>query len=496
MAPSLRVLHLDDDPIQLIGVEHALAKAGIDYAGSADEAGFFSRLAERMPDAVILDLEMNGRNNAGLSVMEEARKRGYDGPVIILSSVMDAEVIRQCVVAGVSDLVTKSLEDVELAFRVSMAVRNFETIRALRAQSNLRTGGHTIREVMHRLPRILGSGVRALLVRGESGTGKELVAEGLRSLLPAGVPFVTVNCGAIAESVLESELFGYEKGAFTGAAGAKKGLFAAAHGGWIFLDEVARLSASAQGALLRALESGEIRPVGSNAPVKVDVKVLAATNEDLERMAAHGRFRSDAIQRLRGYEINLPPLRERPEELGEILDALLVRLNERRPVGAASPFRLAPALKQLFREFDWREGNVREMWQVLQAATVEAVDGLITVSSLPASFCARLAKAAPFAEPAASGFPPSTRGAEGCVRLAPLSLPCRYLELEDELFLAALGQVLAQSGQEEPSGEASLARALGLSRASLAVRLERVALDQRLPDSVRNLFQGIVSEGG
>jgi DNA-binding NtrC family response regulator len=198
---------------------------------------------------------------------------------------------------------------------------------------------------------------------------------------------VRVNCATLQNDTIESELFGHERGAFTGADKSKIGLFESAHGGWIFLDEVAKLSTRAQASLLRTLETGEIRPLGSNQTKTVQVRVLAATNEDLDHLAQTGMFRQDLLERLRAYTIELPPLRQRSlTERSELLAHLLERLAHAMKV--QSPFKLDAAAHKMILAAPFRKSNIREMWNVLQSAAVDAQDGCITVACLPKSFLA------------------------------------------------------------------------------------------------------------
>ena len=237
------------------------------------------------------------------------------------------------------------------------------------------------------------------MILGETGTGKELVARSLHEKSRrAGLTFIPVNCGALPENLVESELFGHRKGAFTGADTHRKGLFEVANGGTLFLDEVGELDKSVQVKLLRFLESGEIRRVGENDPFRVDVRVLCATNRDLREMIAAEQFREDLFFRINTFEIHLPPLRERKADIPALARHMLTRFASRRggPESTLTPEAIAVLLSH-----DW-PGNIRELANAIERATILAGGGPIRPEHLPTQFPARSGAAAP-AAPAVSG---------------------------------------------------------------------------------------------
>jgi DNA-binding NtrC family response regulator len=236
--------------------------------------------------------------------------------------------------------------------------------------------GATMERIARRIPLILDSAISAIFIGGESGTGKEVVADLIGSALPPETPFIKVNCGAIAPTLLESELFGHVKGAFTGASADKRGLLEAASGGWIFLDEVATLSPSAQVALLRVLENHTMLRVGSTKPVHLDLRVLSATNEPLETLVAEGKFRADLWQRLRETEINLPPLRQRPDEIPALVERFCNKMN-------GGPYTVSGPAMAVLTSASWRAGNIRELRNCLRAMTEMHVNKLLTPLSIP-----------------------------------------------------------------------------------------------------------------
>lgn len=473
------VLHLDDDALMLMKAETSLSDdtLGVTFKHipSENAAEFWKKFNAEKPDCILLDLNLGTSTSPeGIQILRQLRAQGFSGAIVVFSGSADTRLIAEVVSAGATDFVTKSLEAPELAFRVVQAIRNVE--RTKHQTSSASAIGATMREVEARIPRLLASSVRSVLVLGATGTGKEVVAELFKSALAGRIPFVIVNSAAISKDLIESELFGYEKGAFTGAQASKVGLIPAADGGWIFLDEVARLSMGAQAALLRTLENGEVRPVGGTQTRKVKVRVLAATNEDLEDLVKQGEFRSDLLQRLRSYEILLPTLAERSlEEREEILDALLKRLNAELK-SQKFTYALSHVARTLFLAAQWRQGNVREMWQTLQAAAVDAEGGLMTPACLPQSLLRQTRGEQDQDRPQPSLHKPTAS--------FPVSLP----ELEDELCATLLNQLVTEKPDVAHSPQ-KIAEQLGVSRQSIMQRAKRLATTNRLPEALRSIFE-------
>ena len=241
-------------------------------------------------------------------------------------------------------------------------------------------GQHPLIERIQILIRKVAVTDATVLITGESGTGKELVARGIHALSRRSEgPFIPLNCGAIPKDLLESELFGHEKGAFTGAVGARHGMFQVARGGTVFLDEVAEMSPPLQVKLLRVLQEHEIRPVGSERMIKIDVRVLAASNKEMFDEVSQGRFREDLFYRLQVVPIRLPPLRERRSDIPLLIDHFLDKMNARRTQG---PVRLSEAARVLLWEYDW-PGNVRELENLIERLLILADSDTIDVDQLP-----------------------------------------------------------------------------------------------------------------
>ena len=384
------ILHLDDDPMMHLKTRISLGEnpfgLDIQYETALNDSDFFGKLRLGTYRCLLLDIMLGHSADGGLEVLKRVRGLGFAGTIIMFTTMADARVIAMCAEAGADDFVTKGLTEVELAFRITQAIKtpklpHFDSTKDFFA-------GETLRKVRIKLDRVLNSSLRSVLVFGESGTGKEAVGKIVESLLAtAKKPFVSINCGCIPSELIESEFFGHRKGAFTGATNSKEGYFSQANGGWLFLDEIGNLSYAAQAALLRVLETGEMRPVGGQVAQHVDVRVLAATNVDLDEKVKVGEFRGDLLQRLRSYEIFLPPLRARlKSEIAEILDHLIERLNRSQNglvLDSVKDFRLTQETRMLLLAAKWEKGNVREMWHTLQAASIDTEEGLITVAHLP-----------------------------------------------------------------------------------------------------------------
>jgi two-component system response regulator HydG len=369
MNRSRTVLVVDDDAAMRDMVVSLLEDEGIHAvgAGSADEA--LERLADIDCDAVLSDIRMPGRS--GIELLGEIRERRPDTPVILMTAFGSIDSAVEAVRAGAADYVTKPfkkdalLVTLEKAFeRRALEEENRRLRRAVDRTSSfgdLIGASAAMREIFA-LIRKIADGRSSVLITGESGTGKEVVARTIHfSGARASRPFVPINCTAIPEGLLESELFGHVKGAFTGAHVSKRGLFEEANGGTLFLDEIGDMGLGLQGKLLRVLQDREVRPVGSNSSVKVDVRIIAATNQDLRAAIEAGRFRRDLFYRLNVIPIHIPPLRERTDDIPPLAMAYLERHAEGRPL------RLTPAAMERLKQCRW-EGNARELENVIERA--------------------------------------------------------------------------------------------------------------------------------
>ena len=362
----------------------ALSEEGYEVTGVGDVAGARARLAEGPFAAVLSDLKLP--DGSGLDVLAAARASAPAAPVIVLTGFGSVATAVEAMKRGAYDFLEKPVEIDDLARLLERALGTAdEADGALPLFAPPGTppivGRHPrLRAALHLLERVAPTESTVLLT-GESGTGKELFARALHALSPrrAG-PFVAINCAAIPESLIEDELFGHEKGAFTGADRRRSGRFELAAAGTLFLDEIGELSAAVQGKVLRVLEERTFERVGGGATLRADVRLVAATNRDLEAMAAVGSFRSDLFFRLAVFPIELPALRERASDIAPLARHLLDRLAERHRL---PPLVLAPDAQCLLEQEPW-PGNVRELGNVLERAAILASGPTLSAADLRA----------------------------------------------------------------------------------------------------------------
>jgi DNA-binding NtrC family response regulator len=384
-----RVLIVDDDPVARRLVENMVSRAGYEpaIAEGGDLALAILTGGKTRIDCVILDLVMPDLD--GLGVLAKMREAGLDVPVIVQTAHGGIDNVVSAMRAGAVDFVVKPVG----AERLQVSLRNALSVRALEGELNRikrsRSGTLTFKDIITHSPRMLAvlrtaekaaASSIAVLVEGESGVGKELIARAIHGTGERRAkPFVAVNCGAIPENLVESVLFGHERGAFTGAAERHAGKFVEASGGTLFLDEIGELPLAAQVKLLRALQEGEVDPVGGKKPVKVDVRIISATNRDLMAEVRGGRFREDLYYRLCVFPIGVPPLRERAEDIPHLIRHFLLRFaaEEGKRVRSVS----APALAML-AAFAW-PGNVRQLENAIYRAVVLAEGDEIGVNEFP-----------------------------------------------------------------------------------------------------------------
>ncbi len=384
MTERRSVLVVDDEPAMREMLISLLEVSGIDArpAGSAKEA--LEVAGEHEFDAVLSDIRMPERD--GVALLAELRELRPETPVILITAFGSIDSAVEAMRDGAFDYITKPfkrgavLAALERAFeRRSLEQENRRLRRALDRTTKFGDliGVSPAMHEIFALIRKVSSSRSNVLITGESGTGKEVVARTIHFTgARAQAQFVPINCTAMPEGLLESELFGHVRGAFTGAHANKRGLFEEAGGGTIFLDEIGDMSPALQGKLLRVLQDHEVRPVGGNRAVRVDVRVIAATNKDLRREIAAGRFRQDLYYRLNVIAIHIPPLHERPEDVPLLAEAFLQRHAPDRRIA------LSRAAQELLRRQTW-EGNVRELENALERALLLASGGAIQPCDLP-----------------------------------------------------------------------------------------------------------------
>ena len=383
--PDRTVLVIDDEPGHRLMVRAVLGDAGWHVEEAPDAEAGLEKASEMEPDVILLDMRMPGMD--GLEALRELQARRSTAPVVMLTAFGTVGSAVEAMKKGAFDYLTKPTDNDELeavlekAWQYSRLLDENERLRRERDSEgpNL-IGSSRAMESVRRFIEQVGPSEATVLIRGESGTGKELVAEGLHtSSRRSSGPLIKVNCAALPTELLESELFGYDKGAFTGATRDKPGRFLLARGGTLFLDEVAEMPSELQAKLLRALQERVVEPLGSVQPVETDVRILAATNRDLVLEVEQGRFREDLYYRLNVLEVEVPPLRERMEDLPELAGHLLAKLGEKNRKSVRT---LAPGFMEALAAYDW-PGNVRELENVLERALILARSDTLTPDLLP-----------------------------------------------------------------------------------------------------------------
>ncbi len=439
---STTLLLLEDEAVIREALGSFLAREGYTVHGAATLAEARERLAAGPVDLVLADLRLP--DGEGTELLAE-----LDGvPLIVLTSYASVRSAVSAMKQGAADYIAKPFDHRELALLIERTLRSERLERRARQlgrESRERFPVDTLvgqcpamRRVFRQIEKIAPTDA-SVLIQGESGTGKELVARALHAhSLRSEAPFITVNCASIPENLIESELFGHEQGAFTGAVRRKEGLIAAAHDGTLFLDEIGELAPGVQAQLLRVLQNGELRPLGATRVRHVNVRLIAATHRDLAAMVRDGSFREDLYYRLNVLVIHLPPLRERREDIAPLAEFLLGRLCARlnRP-----PLRLGEAALARLLAHDW-PGNVRELENTLERAVILGEGGEVDPDSLGLD--------APPAAPAP----------------APLE---QALSLEEYFRQFVLRY-------QDRLTETELARRLGISRKSLWERRQRLGL--------------------
>jgi len=453
-----RVLVVEDDDAMRALLAEEIGAAGHVVAASSGGAQALAHLETHPVDVVVTDLEMPGMR--GNELLTRIREREPDLPVVIITAFGSIESAVEIVKAGAFHYVAKPFRMDQLVTTIENALRE----RRLRLENAaLRTvvarpaplvaESPAMRRVLELVDRAAAAADTPVLFLGESGTGKELLTRALheRSRRAHG-PFMALNCSAIPETLLESQLFGHRRGAFTDAREDRRGLFQEDDGGTLFLDEIGDMSLPLQAKLLRVLEEDEVRPLGATASVRVDVRVVAATHRDLDALIAAGRFRQDLFSRLNVITVRIPPLRDRPEDLEPLVRALVEK--HRRRLGRAACV-IAPEAMELLHRHRW-PGNVRELENALERALVLGRDDVIGPHDLPESLTTTTSR---LATPGGGASPGDLATA-----------PDRPLEaVEREHILATLRGVRGN--------KAAAARILGVDRKTLYRKLGAYGID-------------------
>jgi two-component system response regulator PilR (NtrC family) len=458
---SERLLIVDDEPSMREFLEIMLCQEGYDVKLASNGEQGLSLYQDFQPDLVLTDVKMPGMS--GLDLIREIKRNARDNtaPIIAITAYASADDAIRAVREGAYDYVSKpfQIEDLRIIIRNALEARRLrkENIELKQVIEDKSRFGQIIGrskemvEIFNLISTVAPSKASVLIV-GESGTGKELIAKAIHhKSTREGKPFVTINCSAIPESLLESELFGHVRGSFTGAVSNKPGLVEVAHTGTLFLDEIGEIPLSIQAKLLRFLQEREVRRVGGNEDKRVDVRIIAATNKDLEKLMEEGLFREDLYYRLNVIRINVPPLREREEDIAVLIEHFLEKYckEQRKNISKVSSLAM-----RVLCSYDY-PGNVRELENIIErCVTLEQSDQL-SAETLPA----RLVED--------SG--PSTMMAE-------LDIPAEGIDLNqtlEELERTLITRALEMTGHNRSRS----ARLLGISPRSLRYRLVKLGME-------------------
>lgn len=393
MLRGAMVLIVDDEDIMRESLTAWLQEEGFQVEAMATGAEAVEALRQKVYDAVLLDLRLPDMD--GIEILKLSKKYQPNTPVLIITAYGSVDTAIKAMKQGATDYITKPFNPEELSLTLRHVMEDLRVRREniyLKLKLEKRYDRHGIVSKSHKMERIfdlistIADTRSTVLIQGESGTGKELIARAIHySSNRAHHPFVSVSCAALVESLLESELFGHEKGAFTDAKFLKRGKFELADGGSLFLDEIGEISPKLQLSLLRVLQEREFHRVGGEQPIKVDVRIIAATNRDLEKAVKDGSFREDLYYRLNVISIHVPPLRERKEDIPLLVDHFIDKFNMESGKKVEG---ISEEALQALMEYDW-PGNVRELENVIERAVIINKGGIILPGDLPPSLLKR-----------------------------------------------------------------------------------------------------------
>ena len=453
MSRPSTILIIDDEPAHRLMVRAVLEDAGFALLEANNGRAGLDILEDNTVDGVLLDMRMPGMD--GMETLQHIQRLPVPPPVVMLTAFGSVGSAVDAMKVGAFDYLTKPTDNDEL---VAVARKAAEYSELIRENTSLREQLRTERKTeiigssapMNRILELIeqvGPTEANVLILGESGTGKELVAQAVHEASPRSKgPLIKVNCAALPENLLESELFGYVKGAFTGAVKDKPGRFQLAHGGTLFLDEIGELPMPLQAKLLRALQERLVEPLGSVKPVSVDVRFLAATNRDLQEEVREGNFREDLYYRLNVLEIAIPPLRERTEDIPLLADFLLRKLGKRNNKIIRS---VSPEFMNALCGYPW-PGNVRELENVLERALILCRSDVLGLQDLPEKILGE-------------------RDRPPVIPNTPMGNPLEEAER----------RTLIQTLQDHGGHREKTAQALGMSRRTLQYKLKKYGLTTR-----------------
>lgn len=448
-----RILIIEDEPSMRLGMNHFLASSGYAVKTCEDGAAGLSVIEKESFDMVITDLKLPKHD--GFEILNKSKSLSPDTGVIIITAYADVKTAVQAIKAGAFDYIAKPFSNEELLITIERFFkfrhlemelnRLKESVDEKISFENIIGTSPAMKDVFDRIASIANTDV-PLLIQGESGTGKELVANAVHNLSPRkDKTCVKINCAAIPESLFESELFGHEKGAFTGAIGTKKGKFEIADGGSIFFDEIGDMPLGLQAKLLRVIEEQSVTRLGGNEPVRIDVRSIYATSKNLKDSIKKGEFREDLFYRINVVPIVIPPLRERKEDIPHFIDYFLGYFGDKYK---KPELRTTPSAYGALMSHDY-PGNVRELKHAIERAVLLSKDGLIDLRNLPDEFSAVMTEGISFDDD--------------------MSLQASVTHLEKQKIISALKQTNGK--------KIEAAKKLGISRKVLWKRLKEYGIE-------------------
>jgi two-component system response regulator AtoC len=472
--PADKILIVDDEKLVRWSLRQKCEEWGYQVTEAENGAAALRLAREESPDLILLDVRLP--DHSGVEVLERLKQSGEARAVIMITGDPQLDDVKAAIKLGAYDFVGKPLDFDELGVTIQNALEATKLrteVESLRGEVRRRIGYHEVvgvsrkmTELMAFVQKVAASEASTILIQGESGTGKDLIAKAIHyQSARQEKPLVAINASAIPETLLESELFGHERGAFTDAKAMKKGLFEVAHGGTLFLDEIGELSQFLQVKLLRVMEDQVIRRVGGVRDIQVDVRVIAASNRDLERAVREGHFRQDLYYRLAIISIFIPPLRERKEDILPLVDFFIDHYNRKFRKSIRG---ISEETRRLMLNYDW-PGNVRELKNAIERAMILEEDNVLRPTYLPFSVSQPHAGVTAFehaSSPPSGGQPlPDGRW------LPPLSIPEGGTSLEG-VERALVELALRQTG----GNQTHAARLLDISRDALRYKMKKFGL--------------------
>jgi len=445
-----KILVVDDDTAHRMMLHAVLSDEGYTVAEADDGTTAVNTVKEEFYDLILMDVRMTEMD--GIEALEEIKKISPGIPVLMMTAYPSVSPAVKAIKLGALDYLTKPLDTDELRLRIAKLLghhmlkeENQQIKTRLSNTSGLIGNSEKMQNLFETLALVAPTDTTVLIL-GESGTGKELIADAIHANSErAEKPLVKVNCAALPETLLESELFGHEKGAFTGATSRRKGRFEVADGSTIFLDEIGEIPVSVQVKLLRVLQEQQFEPVGSSKTMTVDVRVIAATNRNLEEEIVQGRFREDLFYRLNVFPIHVPPLRERKEDIQQLAQFFLTKYNEKHKRQIKG---FTPRVLDLFMRYNWK-GNIRELENTVERSVILCREDYITSQHLPAPIQALTGELEPEAPEIEAGI--------------------TLKEMEKQLIISTLKQ--------HDGNRTKTAEALGISRRSLQMKLKEYGVN-------------------